>query len=68
MNGQAKPAPDLPLPVWLRVGKRPKTVDWDIPCTSDCRQAAREGIPTGSSSHSTEKWSYLRPEEVYSAP
>lgn len=31
-----------------------------VPCRSDCRQTARDGIPTGSSSHSTEKWSYLR--------
>lgn len=34
-----------------------------IPCRSDCRQTARDGIPTGSSSHSTEKWSYLSPQE-----
>lgn len=34
-----------------------------VPCSSDCRQTARDGIPTGSSSHSTEKWSYLRPWE-----
>lgn len=34
-----------------------------VPRSSDCRQMARDGIPTGSSSHSTEKWSYLSPGE-----
>lgn len=34
-----------------------------VPCRSVCRQTARDGTPTGSSSHSTEKWSYLNPQE-----
>lgn len=38
-----------------------------VPCRSDCKQTARDGIPTGSSSHSTEKWSYLRPERALSS-
>ena len=34
-----------------------------LPCRSVCRQTARDGTPTGSSSHSTERWSYLNPQE-----
>ena len=45
----------------LRVPRSCRREVGTLPCRSDCRQTARDGIPTGSSSHSTEKWSYLRP-------